>query len=194
MDGRFIPTDLAENFLKHDDETDAFKWTQNAPINEIPLMFKNYNNERLIACPEESIATFQPVDETDDPREKAMFFLHTYRELANHHKGMPVAISCKISNKEYLMCATSNSSITIKECELPKEIPSKTSEFIFYQKVFSTEQTSFRFESSVNQDFYLAYSTEHHVKKLFLKHCPEGEIDETIMIILEDTMSMPDVS
>ncbi|XP_075047193.1 interleukin-18-like [Mixophyes fleayi] len=168
------------------DETDAFKWSKNKLFDEIPLKFRNYHNELLIAHPGKSIATFESVDKVEDAVEKAKFFLHQYREHASHQSGMPVAISCKIANKKYLMSATSDCSINFKESELPNEIPSKTSEFIFYQKVFSTGQESFRFESSLKQDFYLAYSMEKGEKELVLKYCAKHVIDETIKIFVDD--------
>ncbi|XP_018429151.1 PREDICTED: interleukin-18-like [Nanorana parkeri] len=116
-----------------------------------------------------------------------IFFLQKYKEVAWHTKGLAVAIAFKKNNENYIVSVNSDSSIILKQCELPKDIPEKESEIIFYQKVFRSEHpNSFRFESSLKQNFYLGFSEDDCNNKLVLKHCPGDILDETIKFILED--------
>ncbi|KAG9464356.1 hypothetical protein GDO78_020069 [Eleutherodactylus coqui] len=115
--------------------------------------------------------------------------MNIYRELATND-GLPVIFSCKVDNKNYLLCVQNNS-VIIKESELPEEIPTETSELIFYVKEFSNGHSAFCFESSLKfeppteQRFCLAWNKDDPVKKLILKPYYEGRINESINFFIE---------
>ncbi|KAE8592638.1 hypothetical protein XENTR_v10018829 [Xenopus tropicalis] len=126
----------------------------------------------------EPFAIFLP-DENNEENQ-ATFLLHRYRENYQHQHGLAVVISKITDNKKYIMCSSSNGEVSFKERELPKNIESQESEYIFYQRTFSDGSSSLRFESSVKKNFYLAYEETESFQKLILKHCPPGDLDETI--------------
>ncbi|XP_040181997.1 interleukin-18-like [Rana temporaria] len=164
------------------DEVDAFKCGSSESI---PCNFKNIFNEILIPYPEKCFAAFQSCgsqEETDGSQ--PIFFLKKYKELALHSRGLAVAITFKENNKNYVVSVNSDSSIAFNQCELPRDISGVQSDIIFYQKVFRQEHpNSFRFESSLKQNFYLGFSADadDNNKKLVLKHLPRDYLDETIM-------------
>ncbi|XP_056400757.1 uncharacterized protein LOC130294632 isoform X2 [Hyla sarda] len=172
-------------FLLEPSKLESFKAS---PIITIPCHFWNNFHDLLIAHPEESIAKFEPEGHVEV--EKATFFLDTYRELALTNKGIPMTISCKVDNKTYLLHAENNS-VILKERELPKEIPTKNSELIFYRAYFSDGKSSCRFESSSNENFCLACNIEDPEKKLMLKKYAVNDIDETMKFDLEEEANEP---
>ncbi|KAM4016517.1 interleukin-18-like isoform 1-T2 [Anomaloglossus baeobatrachus] len=160
------------------DEIDAFKMSLNMQ-RVFPQVIKNGLNELLIAHPEKAHAIFEPDEDTT--AEQAAFYLHKYREDAHHRFGLPVTISCKIGNRNYVLKVGNSESdaVYVEEQVLPKEIPSTTSELIFYLQEFSIGHPYFCFESSLKEGFCLAWNAE---KKLILK--PKGSLDETISFLL----------
>ncbi|XP_069804099.1 uncharacterized protein [Dendropsophus ebraccatus] len=165
---------------------EAFKGVPMAPI---PCHFWNNHNDLLIAHPEQSVVKFEP--EAHVEAEKATFFQDIYSELAFTNKGTPMAISCKVNNKTYLLCVQNNS-VVLKENKLPPQIPTKTSELIFYKRFFSDGQSSYRFESSFPENHCLAWTTEGPEKKLILKPYSGNGIDETMKFELqEENHSLP---
>ncbi|XP_071969339.1 uncharacterized protein [Engystomops pustulosus] len=150
-----------------------------------PFYFKNSNMDLLIANLEKSIVTFGLKNPTKD--EKAVFYVNRYAEIAES-KGLPVVISCTVSGRNYFLCARSNS-VVLQESELPEEIPTKTSEFIFYMINFSPGDNGFRFESSLNleppeQRFCFAWDHTDPSKNVILKPHQEDVTDETMRILL----------
>lgn len=166
-------------FLSRTSKQESFK----VGLTQIPCYLLNNNNDLLIAHPEESIATFESDGQSKE--EHAIFYQDIYRELALSDKGLPVALSCKVGDKNYHLCAANNS-VILKEGELPKEIPETTSELIFYRKQFSDGHSSCRFESSLKQNNFLAWNTEDPKRKMILKPNAEDVIDETMKFDLED--------
>ncbi|XP_077313826.1 interleukin-18-like [Lithobates pipiens] len=162
------------------DEVDAFKCGSSESI---PCNLKNIFNQILIPYPEKCFAAFQACRTEEEPDgSQPIFFLKKYKELAWHDRGLAVAITFKENNKNYVVSVNSDSSIVLNQCELPQDIPGMQSEIIFYQKVFREEHpNSFRFESSLKQNFYLGFSADDYNKKLVLKHLPGDNLDETIM-------------
>ncbi|KAG8569263.1 hypothetical protein GDO81_014326 [Engystomops pustulosus] len=157
----------------------AFKGTKKRTSHYL----QNSNKDFLIALPEESIATFESKNPETD--EKAVFYLTTYRDTSPAN-SLPVVISCQVNKKNYLLCARKDS-VILKQSELPEEIPTKTSEFIFYMINFSHGDNGFRFESSVNVEsgkFCLAWNHEDPRKKLILKPYRKEETDETMRFLL----------
>ncbi|XP_069804010.1 uncharacterized protein [Dendropsophus ebraccatus] len=164
-------------------DTRVFKGDPTTPI---PSHVWNNHNELLIAHPEQSIVKFEP--EPHIEAEKATFFQDIYRELAVTNKGTPMAMSCKVDNKTYLLCVENNS-VILKEDKLPAEIPTKTSELIFYKRFFSDGQSSYCFESSFIENHCLAWNTEGPEKKLILKPYSGNGIDETMKFDLQEKTS-----
>ncbi|XP_066465456.1 uncharacterized protein [Eleutherodactylus coqui] len=150
---------------------------------KMPCHIRNAHDYLLVVHPEESVATFEL--DGDAKGEEAMFYMNIYKELA-FNDGLPVIFSCEIDNKNYLLCVEKNS-VIIKKGELPREIPSKTSELIFYAKEFSAGYGAYRLESSLRfgpsleQIFCLAWNKE---KKLILKLYREGSINEAVSFFI----------
>ncbi|XP_066462289.1 uncharacterized protein [Eleutherodactylus coqui] len=149
---------------------------------EIPYHILNSHDDFLTAQPEESIATFE--SDGDAKGERAMFYMNIYREYDSGN-GLPVVFSCRVDNKNYLLSAASNS-VSLKEGGLPSEIPTKTSEFIFYIIDFSSGQKALRFESSAAQKCCLAWSVQDPKKTLILNLYHEGAINERMSFFVED--------
>ncbi|XP_073513121.1 interleukin-18-like isoform X2 [Phyllobates terribilis] len=140
---------------------------------------KNALNELLIAKPEESIAIFAP--DGDSKVEQGRFYIHKYRKDGENISGLPVIISCKIANRNYILEANNAESDTVKvtEGQLPQEIPSDSSGLVFYMQEFSEGHRNMCFESSLKKGCYLAWNKE---KKLILKRRVPS--DETISFSL----------
>ncbi|CAN2389998.1 Interleukin-1 / 18, partial [Pristimantis euphronides] len=147
---------------------------------------QNSYDDFLVAHPKESVAIFELDGHAKG--EQAIFYVTTYKELASN--GLPAAFSCTVDNKNYVL-SVANNAVIIKEGELPKTIPEKTSELIFYIREFSTGMTSFRFESSLKfepsleQRFCLGWNKEDPKKRLILKKYNKGNINEGINFYLE---------
>ncbi|XP_053307694.1 interleukin-18-like [Spea bombifrons] len=163
--------------MQQEDEVDAFRLV--TPTNPAEISIQNIDQRTLITEKTEKNFTAQFVKNDSDNQSK--FLLYTYKETLPP-RGIPVLFSATIDNKRFLMCCDNDSSIYFKKEELPIDISSKHSEFIFYQRSFSAGHTSFSFESSVKQNFYLAFEEEGNIQKLILKHCPPGKLDETIQM------------
>ncbi|XP_066462288.1 uncharacterized protein [Eleutherodactylus coqui] len=147
-----------------------------------PYYIQNSHDDFLTAHPEESIATFE--SDGDTKGERAMFYVNRYNEYDSGN-GLPVVFSCRVDNKNYLLSAASNS-VSLKEGGLPSEIPTKTSEFIFYIIDFSSGQEALRFESSAAQKFCLAWSVQDTKKTLVLNQYHEDAINERMNFYIED--------
>ncbi|KAM8927668.1 interleukin-18-like [Pelodytes ibericus] len=164
------------------DEVDAFK----RPFSPAPgpKYLQNCDYSLLIAYSgineEDSGAEFKSY--YDVSASQAKFFLHPFRENGQHRDGIPVLISVDIDNKNYIMYSAADDSVHFKRNDVPIDIPSTKSEFIFYQKAFSAGHTSLCFESSMKQHFYLSFEKENNDQPLVLKYCPPGELNETIKI------------
>ncbi|XP_066461695.1 interleukin-18-like [Eleutherodactylus coqui] len=153
------------------DAVDAFKSNSKDGMN---VRISNLSNEQLIVDPQK-FAIFESVK---DAKAEATFCLHIYAESGHEIDGLPVAISCQISEKKYILEASNSvddplNSVNFLEKQLPRVIESKTSGLIFYLQEFSTGDSSFRFESSLHKGFCLAWNSE---KKLILKR--KQSIDE----------------
>ncbi|XP_073441213.1 interleukin-18-like isoform X2 [Dendrobates tinctorius] len=168
--------------LHSPDEFDAFKMSAGRQ-NGFPRIIKNELDELLIVHPEKSHAIFEPVQDTG--AEQATFYLHKYRDNAHGRDGLPVTISCKIGKRNYILKAGNieSDAVYVEEHKLPSEIPTKTSEFIFYLQEFSIGCESFCFESSMKEGFFLAWNKDKE-KKLILKPKPKVSIDETLNFFL----------
>ncbi|XP_077113557.1 interleukin-18-like [Ranitomeya variabilis] len=166
--------------LHSPDEFDAFKMSAGSQ-NGFPQIIKNELDELLIVHTEKSHAIFEPVQDT--VAERVTFYLHKYRDNAHGRDGLPVTISCKIEKRNYVLKVgnVESDAVYVEEHKLPPEIPTKTSELIFYLQEFSSGCESFCFESSLKKGFFLAWNKE---KKLILKPKPKVSIDETLNFFL----------
>ncbi|KAG8569265.1 hypothetical protein GDO81_014328 [Engystomops pustulosus] len=161
------------------DLLDGFKKHKQIGFGTIKIDYQK-NDHLLIANPEKRTATFEPLQSTEV--ERAIFHLYAYKENKSNRGGLPVAIICKIGNNNYTLKAESNSVIFVDH-PLPQKIPEEKSGFIFYMKNFSPGNDCFKFESSVQNNFYLSWNEN---KELILKECNE-QLDETISFFLEYT-------
>ncbi|KAM4015427.1 interleukin-18-like [Anomaloglossus baeobatrachus] len=141
---------------------------------EIRRFIKNELNELLLVKPEESMAIFEPAGKTKGTQEvniveQDRFYIHKCRKDSGIIYGLPVIISCKIGNINYILEASNTeiNTVNVTECQLPQQIPSDASGLVFYMQDFSEGQQSHCFESSLKKGFYLAWNKE---KKLILKH------------------------
>ncbi|KAM3922926.1 interleukin-18-like [Leptodactylus fuscus] len=151
----------------------------------IPYHFRNIHSDLLIANPRDSIATFKSDGHPEG--EQAVFYLNTYRSNDMSSNALPVAISCHVGRKNYILCVQSNS-VILKEGKLPEIIASRTSEYIFYVTEFSDPQPDnhlLKFESSSEQKCFLAWQTTDLERKLILKK-EVNDIDETKRFALKE--------
>ncbi|XP_077105858.1 uncharacterized protein LOC143764312 [Ranitomeya variabilis] len=145
----------------------------------IPFHIQNHMKEFLVADPEKHIVTFESNGLEKD--EQSTFYVNMYRQSSSSD-GLPVVLSCKVHNQNYLMCAASES-ITLKLNELPNLIEGE-SELIFYMKEFSPGHSTARLELSSDRTRSIACNLSE--KKLILKQYNNGEVDETMEFTLED--------
>ncbi|XP_066462291.1 interleukin-18-like [Eleutherodactylus coqui] len=167
--------------------TYAMNFNVNKFRGKTPYHIQNSHDDFLTAHPEESIATFE--SDGDTKGERAMFYVNRYSEYDSGN-GLPVVFSCRVDNKNYLLSAASNS-VSLKEGGLPSEIPTKTSEFIFYIIEFSTARNALRFESSAVQKFCLAWSVQDTKKMLVLNPYHEDAINERMSFFIEVPSNIP---
>ncbi|XP_066463044.1 uncharacterized protein [Eleutherodactylus coqui] len=155
-----------------------------------PCHIQNYNDRFLVAHPEKSVATLEENGEAKG--ERAIFYVNQPSELA-FNDGAPVIFSCKIDEKNYLLCVE-GMSVIIKNAPLPTEIPEETSELVFYMKMFSASFNTYRFQSSLKfgpsleQEFCLAWENK---EKLILKQYYEGEINEAMSFRRSPIVTIP---
>ncbi|KAM4032380.1 uncharacterized protein ACNLHF_019642 [Anomaloglossus baeobatrachus] len=151
----------------------------NISAKSIPYHIHNHMKDFLVADPENAIVTFESNGNEKD--EQATFYVNKYR-TSTVSDGLPVALSCKVHNNNYLLCAASES-IILKLSELPTEIQGQ-SDLIFYLKEFSEGHSSARLEPLLDRKLSIACNLSE--KKLILKQYKNEEIDETMEFILED--------
>ncbi|KAM3922924.1 uncharacterized protein RB166_011991 [Leptodactylus fuscus] len=154
-------------------------------IPNIPYHFRNIHSDLLIANPTDSIATFKSDGHPEG--EQAVFYLNTYKSNDMSSNALPVAISCHVGEKNYILCVQSNS-VILKEGNLPEVIPSMTSEYIFYANEFSAAQPDnhlLKFESSCERQCFLGWQTTDPEKKLMLKK-EVNDVDETKCFALKE--------
>ncbi|XP_073513271.1 uncharacterized protein [Phyllobates terribilis] len=146
----------------------------------IPYHIQNHMKDFLVADPEKKMVTFESNGQKKD--EQSTFYVNMYRESSSSD-GLPVILSCKVQNHNYLVCAASKS-VILKMNELPDLIEG-SSELIFYMKEFSPGHPTARLEPSSDRKLSLACNLSE--KKLMLKqHNNNGEVDETMEFTLED--------
>ncbi|XP_069598443.1 uncharacterized protein [Ranitomeya imitator] len=148
--------------------SDPFTWEKGfVKIVKIQLNIRNFQNELLVANPDTNDARFQTYADAED--EKAKFYLVIYKMLNGQEGGQPVAISCTVGDKDYLLSAENNS-VILKESEVPELIPSVSREFLFY--IRGTVLSNITFESSVEPGFFLA-SNEDDSSLILMPHSEE---------------------
>ncbi|KAG8569268.1 hypothetical protein GDO81_014330 [Engystomops pustulosus] len=84
-------------------------------------------------------------------------------------EGLSIAFTVKYENETYYMCCTEDMKLYFKKGECPSLIKGDHSDIIFFQKQFSAGDSSFRFQSSLNTDYYLAVSDKSGKPKLVLQ-------------------------
>lgn len=104
------------------------------------------------------------------------FGLHMYK-TNNISGGLSVAFTVKYKDEKYYMCSTEDMKLYFKKGDCPDRIMGNHSDVIFFQKQFSEGHNSFKFQSSLQMDYYLAVSDEGGIQKLILKKSGD-ELDE----------------
>ncbi|XP_040282561.1 interleukin-18-like [Bufo bufo] len=83
--------------------------------------------------------------------------------------GLSVAFTIKCEDEKYYMCCTEDMKLYFKKGDCPDVIAGNRSEIIFFQKEFSEGNSYFKFQSSLQADYYLAVSDEGGKQKLILQ-------------------------
>ncbi|XP_053545829.1 interleukin-18 [Bombina bombina] len=165
--------------VEGEDQVDSYRL--NSQTKPKPSCIKNFKHQLIFAFPEREEAPFD-ISARDEKR--SHFFLYKYREAGRFHSGLAVLFTVIVDGRNYLLYCGNDEKLHFKEGERPVSIMSERSEFIFYQKAFSSGTSSFRFESSMKPDYYLAFQEEDNKQKLVLKYCPQGVFNEAIKLII----------
>ncbi|KAG8569267.1 hypothetical protein GDO81_014329 [Engystomops pustulosus] len=100
--------------------------------------------------------------------ENQPFTLLKYRTV-HTIDGLSVALTVEYENETYCLCCTDDMKLDFKKGECPIRIKDHHSDIIFFQQRFSAGDSSFKFESSLHPDYYLAVSEECGKCKLILQ-------------------------
>uniref|UniRef100_A0A8C3SEZ8 Interleukin 18 n=1 Tax=Chelydra serpentina TaxID=8475 RepID=A0A8C3SEZ8_CHESE len=147
-------------------------------------IFRNIFNQVLLVRPgpENAVTNvFEPMTEQELTYGCGVHFtIHYYKDYTLE-VGLPVAFSVEVENKTYCMCCTQDNTVQFMEKEVPREIQEDRSDIIFIQKSVSpTDTKAFKFESSQNPGYFLAFEKVENLSKLILKRENEDQVDESI--------------
>ncbi|XP_075047184.1 interleukin-18 isoform X2 [Mixophyes fleayi] len=161
-------------YFRYDLQTDAWKKGNSC----IKGTIENYFKECLEAHPEDPSGCVAMFANPSDP-ERRTFEVQTYRTNILTD-GLSVTFTVTVDNEKYCMCCSETMELTFKRGKCPNTIEGDRSEIIFFQKQFSAGYESFKFESSLHKDYFLAFREENGKRKLILKK-PNDVVDETTM-------------
>ncbi|XP_056397695.1 interleukin-18-like [Hyla sarda] len=170
----FDVSKILDEILHFEDELQTDSWKKSN--RSITGMIENCFNQCLEARPDDPdgcSAVF-----TNPGRDQQTFELQLYR-TNSMCDGLSVVFAVKCKNEKYYLCCAKDMKLYFKKGDCPNSIAGNYSDIIFFQKRFSEGDTnSFKFQSSLQPDYYLAFSDEGGKHILFLKKSCD-ELDET---------------
>ncbi|KAM3922922.1 interleukin-18 [Leptodactylus fuscus] len=149
-------------YFKDNLQTDSWKKSDLAITGSI----KNIFNQWLEAHPDEP----DGVIFTEPGSDTQTFELQLYK-TTSFSDGVSVAFSVKYKGVKYHLCCTEDMKLYFKKGDCPETIAGTCSNIIFFQKQFSDGDDCFKFQSSLQADYYLAVSDEGGKQKLVLQKC-----------------------